>query len=262
MDSERRSKVQAEMEKITSKVGTVIMISGSALIGPLEAAGGEECVKEPLCLADVGEQAGAERILIAHVASADGKGLELKVDYFDVDDKLYIKYDNTSGLNGTGGIVNAIEPSLNKIFDVRELVDGEQYADDENKGVVQTVLAYSTAVWAVGFLTGGGVMGLGAKSAENDVKNGAKNSLGVYESTQVDARESIRPAQKKATTANVFYGLSAGLAAVSVLFFLIRGGSDVDKSESQGQVKRGLKDIQVAPAVTADGFGVGAGFRF
>ena len=260
MDSDRRGKVQAEMERVAGEISAVSVVGGGGLLSALEASGGEACVQEPLCLADVGEQAGAERILVARVVKRE-KGLELKIDYFDVDDKLFVKYENVGGLGGTGAVVSAIEPALKKIFDVREFVDGPDYQGDENKSVVQTVLAYGFAGLAVASLAGGIVMGLGAKSTESDVEGRPKTG-DVYSMTQVEAREAIRPAEKKATTANVFYGLAAGFAAVSVLFFLIRGGSDVGEDE-KATTRKTIRDINVAPAVTADGgIGFGAGFRF
>lgn len=264
MDSDRRSKVQSEMESVAGKVPGITVLSGSSVLGALEASGGEACVAEPLCLADVGEQAGVQRILLARVVEKPD-GLELKVDYFDVDDKLFIKFENTGGLGGTGQIVNAVEPSLNEIFDVRQVRRGDTGVGDEDSSVVQTVLAYGTAGLAVASLAGGIVFGIQAKNIEKEVEARPRNG-DVYEMTQVEAREAIRPAEAKATTANVFYGLAIGLGAVSALLFYIKGGSDVAEGETAvntTQKKKRIKDLQIAPAVTADGgFGVGAGFRF
>lgn len=258
MDADRRSKVQAEMERVTGGISAITMVSGSAVLGALEAAGGEACVQEPLCLADAGEQAGAERILVARVVEKED-GFELKVDYFDVDDKLFIRYDNTPGLGGTPAIVKAVEPALNKIFDVRSLQAGQEYTGDEDSGVVRSVIAYGTAGLAVGALVGGIVFGINAKNIEKEVEGSPKNG-DVYRYTQVEARDAIRPAESKATTANVFYGLAVGLAGVSALFFLIGSGSDV--AEDQEQASRGIRDLQVAPTVSSHGLGLGAGFRF
>lgn len=258
MDSDRRAQVQAEMERVASKITTITALSGSAVLGALEASGGEACVQEPLCLADVGEQAGVDRILVARV-SASANGTELKLDYFDVEDKLFVRFKNTDGLGNTGSIVRAVEPAMNDIFDVRDLSAGQTYQGDEDSSTVQTVIAFGTAGLAVASLVGGIVMGLGAKKAADEVINSPKTG-DVYNYTQVEARDAIRPAQSKATTANVFYGLAVGLAAVSAVFFVIRSGSDVDKSEQAS--KRGIKDLQIAPSVSGDGPGIGATFRF
>lgn len=260
MDSERRQKVQAEMERVAGGITAITMLSGSSVLGALEASGGDACVQEPLCLADVGEQAGVERILVARIVEKDD-GLELKVDYFDVDDKLFIRYENTGGLGGTGAIVSAVEPALNKIFDVRQLGQGEEFQGEEDSSTVQTVIAFGTGGLAVGSLIAGIIFGSQAKSTENEVE-GSPQSGGVYNYTQVEARDAIRPAESKATTANVFYGLAVGLAGVSALFFIIRGGSDVDEGEQAKLKKKKIRDLQIAPAVTSHGVGFGAGFRF
>ncbi len=259
MDQDRRQKVQAELEKVAGGIPNITMLSGSSVLGALEASGGEACVQEPLCLADVGEQAGVQRILVARVVEKED-GLELKTDYFDVDDRLFIKYHNESGLGGTGAIVKAVEPSLNEIFEVRELREGPQTVGEEDSGVVQSVLAFGTGGLAVASLVGGIVFGIQAKNVESDVEARPKNGE-VYEMTQQEAREAIRPAEAKATTANVLYGFAIGLGAVSALLFYIKGGSDVAEDQQQDEAFS-LRDIQIAPAVSADGVGFGAGFRF
>lgn len=257
MDSDRRQKIQSELERVGNNIPNITMLSGSSVLGALEASGGQACVAEPLCLADVGEQAGVERILVATVVEKED-GLELKVDYFDVDDKLFIKYETTGGIGGTPGLVKAVEPSLNTIFEVRELQRGPDVTGPEDTGTLQTVLAFGTAGLAVASLAGGIVFGLQAKSIEREVEARQKNG-DVYEMTQREARDAIRPAEAKATTANVFYGLAIGLGAVSALLFYIRGGSDVAEDQ---EASRGIRDLKIAPAVSADGVGFGAGFRF
>ena len=259
MDADRRQKVQAEMERVAGAIPAITMLSGSSVLGTLEASGGDACVQEPLCLADVGEQAGVERILVARVVELPS-GLELKIDYFDVDDKLFIRFDNTSRLGGTPSIVNAVEPSLNKIFDVRSFVQGQETTGDEDTGVVQTAIAFGSGGLAVASLVAAIIFGSQAKKIEREVTDSPRNG-DVYAYTQVEARDAIRPAEAKATTANVFYGLAVGLAGVSVLFFLIRGGSDVAEDEATASTKK-IRDLQIAPAVTSDGLGFGASFRF
>lgn len=259
MDPERRQKLQAEMESVAGDIPNITMLSGSAVLGALEEAGGEACVQEPLCLASVGETAGVERMLIARVAERED-GLTLNVDYFDVDDKLFIKYYTKSGIGGTPGLVDEVKPALDDIFDVRSLERGPAVVGAEDSGVVQKVLAYGTAGLAVVSLAGGIIFGVQAKNIEKEVE-GRPQTDGVYDMTQVEARAAIRPAEARATTANVLYGLAVGLGAVSALLFYIQSGSDV--SEDQETVRRSpIRDLRIAPAVTSDGFGFGAGFRF
>lgn len=265
MDADRRSKVQQELERVAGGINAITVLSGSSVLGALEASGGDACVQEPLCLADVGEQAGVERILVARVVEKPN-GLELKVDYFDVDDKLFVRFHNIDGLGGTPGIVKAVEPALNKIFDVREFVEGQDFEGDEDSSVVQSVLAFGAGGLAVASLVGGIVFGLKAKRIDNEVTDSPKNG-DVYQYTQVQARDAIRPAKSAATTANVFFGLAVGLTAVSVLFFVIRGGSDVSEEDktalNEKEKRKKIRDVQIAPTVTADGgLGFGAGFRF
>lgn len=259
MDPERRQKIQAEMERVAGDIPKITVLSGSAVLGALEEAGGDACVQEPLCLADVGERAGVQRILVARVVEKEN-GLELKVDYFDVDDKLFIKYYNKGGIGGTPGLVDEVKPALDDIFEVRNLVRGPDVVGEEDSGIVQTVLAYGTAGLAVASLAGAIVFGIQAKNLEKEVEASAKDGNGVYEMTQVEARAAIRPAEAKALTANVLYGLAIGLGAVSALLFYIKGGSDV--AEDQERTSNSIRDLQIAPTVSADGAGVGLGFRF
>ncbi len=259
MDEERRKKVQDEMERVARDIPTISVVSGSAVMGSLEQSGGEACVQEPLCLAGVGQEAGVQRILVARVVERED-GLELKVDYFDVDDKLFIKYYNKGGIGGTPGLVDEVKPALDDIFEVRNLQRGPNVVGEEDTGVVQTVLAFSTAGLAVASLVGGIVFGLRAKSLEKEFLASPKTGE-VYDMTEVEARDALRPAERSATTANVFYGLAVGLGAVSALLFYIRGGSDVADDQETVDAS-GIEDFRIAPSVTADGFGIGAGFRF
>ena len=89
----------------------------------------------------------------------------------------------------------------------------------------------------------------------------AKNDSGQYtEQTQTDARNDFNGARRTANTANVFYGLGVGMAALSVVFFTVDFGSDVADEDELS--KRTIRDLKVAPAVTRDAAGVGTFFRF
>lgn len=258
MEPDRRAEVQAEMSRVMEDVPGFIAVGPEAVLPGLEQRGKETCVSEPLCLAEVGREANVDRILVVRVVERP-EGLELATDLFDVRDKLFMKYHTETGLSGTGGLVEAVRPSLYDVFDVRVRRGDPDYVGEEDTGVVQTVAAYGTAGLSVVALGLGIVFGLDASSIEDEVTSSPRNADGTYQMTQVQAQERLREADSAAVTANIFYGLAAGLAITSGILFFIDSGSDVASEE---ELRGGLQDLRLAPTVSADGMGVGASFRF
>lgn len=256
MGPDRRADVQEKMMDVLADIPGYDYRGPETVLPGLEERGLDDCVREPICLGAVGTNAGVERILLARVRPGSGGGLTLTVDFFEVRDKLTLKYAERENLTSTGQIVDSVQPALYEVFEVRSR-DGENLVGPEDDSLVQPIIAYSTAVLAVGSLVGGIVFGLQASSGEDDL-NALQNSDGTFSITQEEARSRLSEVQSDATTANVFYGLAFGLAAVSALFFYLDIGSDVGAEEQSSLIE----DIRIAPAATDNGFGFAAGFRF
>jgi hypothetical protein len=257
MDPDRQSEVQAEMMDVLADVPGYDYRGPETILPGLEERGTQECLREPICLGAVGTDAGVDRILYARVTPSSQGGLRLSVDFFEVKDKLTLKFTTRDGLGGTGDIVDNIKPAIYEVMEIR-IRDGDNFADPDDDSLVQPIIAYGSAALAVGSLIGGIVFGLKAKSGEDDLE-ALQNEDGTYDITQKEAESRLRDVQSNATTANIFYGLAVGLAAVSGLFFYLDIGSDVGE-DAEGNAL--IEDLHVAPAVTEGGFGFGAGFRF
>jgi hypothetical protein len=254
MGPELRGDIQSEMMDVLADVPGYEYRGPETVLPGLEERGLDECVREPICLGAVGTDAGVDRILLARVKPSPSGGQTFEVDFFEVKDKLTLKYAKRENLGGDGAIVDSVKPVLYEVLEVR-LRDGENFAGPEDDSIVGPIVAYSTAVLAVGSLIGGIVFGLSASSGEDDLQA----QVDAQQLTQEQANDILRDVQSDATTANVFYGLAIGLAAVSGLFFYLDIGSDVGESEDGSAL---LHDVHIAPAASENGFGFGAGFRF
>ena len=259
MNPELHARIQEELDRYAATVTNIKAVSGSAVQAEIEKRGGDECLNEPICLSEVGESVGVDRILSARVRKDDAGSLELATDYFDVEDHLYLNYDSVKGLSGDDAIVAAIEPSLKVLLDVRDLVATPDYVDDRGDGTFQTILAWSTGGLAIASLGAGIFFGLDAASQESDLEALPKSG-DVFNITQKDAAVKIREAESTAVTANIFFGVAAGLAIASGILFYIQGGSDV---ATQEELDASLpSDFQFAPIITKHSVGFGAGFSF
>ncbi len=259
LKDELLSRVQNELERFAATVTNIKVVTGTSIQSELEKRGGDECLNEPICLSEVGSAAGVDRILTARIRPDQAGALELATDYFDVEDRLYIKYDSVKGLSGDDNIVSAIEPSLKVLLDVRDLVARPDYVDDAGDGTFQTILAWSTGVLAVGALGAGIYFGLEASAMESDLEESPKTG-DVYDMTQKEAAVKIRDAETTAVTANIFYGVAAGLAIASGILFYIQGGSDV---ATQEELDASLpSNFKLAPMITKHSVGFGGGFNF
>jgi hypothetical protein len=96
---------------------------------------------------------------------------------------------------------------------------------------------------------------------EEEFNGFAKTADGRFQDlTQKQAQQRIRDMENAALTANVFYGIAAGSAIVSVLLFVI----DTDEADPDASLQRTptWRDVRVAPVVSADSLGFGAWLRF
>ena len=226
----------------------------------LDLRGPEECVKEPICLANAGADAGADLLLVGRIVP-EGSSVRLTVDLFDTREKLFLASDKSRSPRDLGGAMEDAEPLIKNVFEIRELEDGPIIEDDSNAALVQSIFAYSTAGLAVACVAGGVVFGLDAQAQADAVVNAPKDANGRYvDQTQAQAQQGYQAAQATATTANVFFGLGVALAATSAALFIIDFGGDVASAEELNDRRR--SQLRLTPAVSPDGVGAAASFRF
>lgn len=258
MDPERRAEVQAKMMEVAKNYGAIVAVGPEAILPGLQDRGVDDCVTDPLCLGSVGDEASVDRIVVGRVReSVDG--LEFGVDYFDVGDRLFIAYDTKKGVSSTSDVVDAVEPAMRNIFGIKDASKDPNYVGTEDSSIVQDIVAYGAAGLAVASLGAGIYFGLDASSKEDELASGAKTGGGAYVLTQQEANEKVREAESSATTANIFYGLAAALTVTSVVFFIIKGGSDVGEERASKDL---IQDLQLAPIFSESGAGFGASFSF
>lgn len=254
-DPERRAEIQAKMMEFAKTVPSILVVGPETVLPALESRTIADCVTEPICLGAVGDEAQVDRILLTRVRQTE-EGLQFDTDYFDVHDRLFIRYDSKKGLSGTSDILDAVVPSMKVVLDIRDGSNKVNYVGSEDSSVVPTIIAYGAAGLAAVCLGAGIYFGMDSSSQVDDF-NALKDANGKYTVTQKKGQQLVEDAESAATTANVFYGLAAAMAVTSVVFFLIEGGSDVSSDQ-----ERAINDFQISPVFTEAGAGVGAGFRF
>ena len=130
----------------------------------------------------------------------------------------------------------------------------------DSTSTLQTILFFGSAGLSVACLAAGIYFGNQASAMEEELVTSPKNQFGVYQMTQKEAEKRLLEVQSEAVTANVFYGLSVGLALASVLFQVVETGSDVAAdSDEYGALEPSWK---VLPLIGRDDFGVGAVIQF
>jgi len=257
MTPERRSEPQSAMMDQAKEIPNIIAVGPEGALPALEQRNPQTCVTEPFCLGAVGEAADVDHLLLGRIKEGPS-GLTLEVDYFDVENRLFMKYHSSQPVSTTGGLVEAVEPAFKDIFGIRDQQTGPEFGGDEDPSIVQDIIAWGSAGLAVVFVGTGIFFGLEASNAEDDV-TAQRNEDGTFNLTQQLAQQQLRDAESDADTANIFYGLAAAMAVTSVVFFIIRGGSDM--AEDQERVDL-LDDLRIGPTVTDGGAGVGAAFTF
>lgn len=256
VDRERRLAIQSAMMDFARNMTNIIPIGAESVLPALEQRDPQTCVTEPICLGAVGDAANANRLLIGRVKEGPA-GLTLEVDYFNVDDRLFIRYHSSEPTSSTGGLVDAVEPALRDIFQIRDPSNDPNYVGEEDSSIVQDIVAWGAGGLAIVFLTTGVIFGMSASDANTELEE-TQLEDGTYSITQTDAQDRVRDAEGDATAANIFYGLAGAMAVTSVIFFIIKGGSDVAEDQRASL----FHDLRVAPTFNASGAGIGAGFSF
>lgn len=255
LDSGQRGKLQNKLTEALRNIPDIKLEMGPAVLNALKKRTVATCVTEPLCLGSVGEKVGVERLVIAMVEEGS-RGMELEVNYFHVNDRLFIKSETVRRLGNVNEVLSEVTPAVKKVFGVRQERDDQDYAE-QNKGLAQTVTAIGCGVLSAGALTGGILFGNQASSIEETLNNKLKNE-GVHEIKQKKAKQLYSDAQGKAATANIFYGLSGAFAVASGVLFIIDPGSDVSDDRRADLFER----LDVTPSVGRSGAGFSASFDF
>lgn len=260
IDESQRQSLQQQLGDSLQQVPDIELQTGTALLESLRQRTVATCVTEPLCLGSIGDDAGVERIVLAKVDRKED-GLQLDIDYFNVEDRLFIKYESVDGLGNFNKVLDQVQPVIKTVFEIREREEEPNYAD-QNTGAAQTAIAVGCGVLSAGALVGGIVFGTNARGIESNVNSYEKNEQGVYkdsEFTQTEAQRMLNDAQGQAELANISYGLSGAFAIASGVLFLIDPGGDV--SEESGQASL-FDRLEVSPNFGKSGAGISAGFDF
>lgn len=259
IDSSQRSQLQTQLDKSMQQVPDIRLSGSAGLMSALQQRTIPTCVTEPLCLGSVGRKAGVDRIVMARVKENEGV-YQLDIDYFNVEDKLFIKYKSVKDLGSFNDVVKNVDPAIKQVFEIRQEREDPDFAE-ENTGAARTIIAVSTAVLSAGSLAGGIIFGNQAAKIESDLNSHSKDDNGIYEElTQPEAKDMLSSAQGKAATANIFYGLSGAFAVASTVLFVIDPGGDVDKGAEKKSAL--LKNIDIKPVFSPSATGFSAQLKF
>lgn len=259
ISDDQRDDLQERLREAADEVPDINTYGDTDLLASLEERGPEYCSRESLCLGSVGESAGVQRILQARVEEDGTGGYRLDIDYFDVDDRLFVAYHSNTGLGGLDDVIDAVPPGVDDIFDIRRDAGDDPFVDDRDVDV-QGVMAYSTAGAAVASLATGILFGARASSQESDIESARDDDGQFSHMTQTEVRDMQRSMESNASTSTVFYGLSAGLALTSAALFVLRDDDDAEAADLEDGSRYG--GLEISPQVGDDGLGIGATFEF
>ena len=261
-----RDELQEALREATDEIPEITTYGDSDLLPRLEERGATYCSRESLCLGSVGQDAGVQRIVQARVEfeeddRADAAGsYRLDIDYFDVDDRLFVAYHSNSGLSDFDDVLEAVGPGVDDIFDIRRDVDDDIYVDDRDVDV-GSVVAYSSGGLAAVFLGLGIGFGVHAGGLESDLQEARDEDGDFPGMTQSEAQSLESSMQNSTNVANAFYGLSAGLAILSAGLFVFGGGDGGDEEASVDNSRR-IGDVELIPRFGGDHVGIGTRLEF
>lgn len=261
-DDERR-RLQTALDDAASEITEINVYSDSGMLDEMNERDPEYCAREALCLASLGRSAGVERILQARVEEVDGR-YRLDLDYFDVDDRLFVSYHSSSDHRNIDDIAEAVPGGVNHIFGIRSRDDDDEFVDDTDVNVPR-ILAFGSAGLGAVFLGAGTYFGLQVNSLEEELAAEPRTDEGQFENlTQRQARDFQREMEANALYANLFIGVGSALAVTSVLLFVFGpDGADADDaSQAALNDQPWYRDVDVAPNISGDGLGFGARWRF
>lgn len=255
IDDAQRQKLQEELNEAMKLVNGFDTQAEGGVLANLNDQG-EECVREPLCLANVGQEASVDKLLLGRITKI-GETYKLDIDFFDVKERLFISYESVENLGSPNAALDNVEPAVRRLFKVRENSDGPIVEDKPKNEWIQPTFAYTSAGLAAACIVGGAVFGSQAKKDYDAlVTDSEAGNL-----SQRAAREQYNTVNAKARRANLFYGLGVGLGVLSAVLFTVDLGSDVAEDDDT-YVRGPKKTLHFAPTVSVDGGGIGTLVRF
>ncbi len=252
-----RDRIQSALREAAREIPEISTYGDSDLLPALVDRDADYCSRESLCLAGVGRSAGVDRILQARVEQQDD-GYRLDLDYFDVDERLFVAYHSNTRNSDIDEVIEGIPAGVNDIFGIRgdRLDDGFVDQRDVNVGRIASYFGAGAAVVALG---AGSYYGLQVRSDQDDLDGQARDDDGRYtELSQREARSIRRDMDSNARNANLFLGIGAGLAVTSVVLFFLSSEDDPAMA-ANATLDEGLR---IAPQWDSDRFGLGATWTF
>lgn len=254
----QRDDIQAALRRAVDEIPDITTYGDRDLLPGLEDRDPDYCSRESLCLAGVGRSAGVQRIVQARV-ERDRGDFRLDIDYFDVDDRLFVAYHSNSGLSDIEEVIEAIPDGVNDIFGIRGAPTDDPYVDVSDVNV-QRIAAYFAGGASALSLGIGTIFGLRVSSRQSELdEEFARDSQNRYTGlTQQEARSMQRDMESQATIANFGIGAGVVLAAGSVLLFIL-SSDDEPEMDLDARAKR---TFTIAPSFDDNGAGFGASWRF
>lgn len=252
-----RDRIQSALREAAREIPEISTYGDSDLLPALVDRDADYCSRESLCLAGVGRSTGVDRILQARVEQQDD-GYRLDLDYFDVDERLFVAYHSNTRNSDIDEVIEGIPAGVNDIFGIRgdRLDDGFVDQRDVNVGRIASYFGAGAAVVALG---AGSYYGLQVRSDQDDLDGQARDDDGRYtELSQREARSIRRDMDSNARNANLFLGIGAGLAVTSVVLFFLSSEDDPAMA-ANATLDEGLR---IAPQWDSDRFGLGATWTF
>ncbi len=260
LNDAQRNELQEVLRNAVRNIPNISTYGDTDLLPALIERDPDYCTRESLCLAGVGRAANVQRIVQARVEQ-DGGSYRLDIDYFDVGDRLFVNYFSRSGLNSMNAVHEAVQPGVNELFGVRTPRGDDGFVDDADVNV-QRVMSYAAGGLSVLALGTGIFFGSRVSSQQAEVNAWERDGNDRYRDvTQAEALNVQREMEGNALTANVAFGLSAGLAITAVLLYIL----DADDAESRAAVEEDSSwyhTVEISPRWGEDGLGFGARFRF
>ena len=263
ISDDERSRLQSAPRDAARQIPEITTYGDSSLLPDMIDRDPDYCSREALCLASIGRSAGVQRILQARVEQVDGR-YRLDLDYFDVEDRLFVAYHSSSNHRSFNALLEAVPESVNYIFGIRSRPGEDDYVDDRDVNIPR-VLAYGSAGLGVAFLATGGFFGLRVNSQQEELDQMPRNDDGQFtEWTQREAQTFQREMEANARYANIFMVVGGVLSVGSVLLFVFGpDGSDVEAEARLGDEDQPwYSGIDISPHFSNDGMGFGASWRF
>ena len=254
-----RDEIQEALHSAAREIPGITTYGDRDLLPALVDRDPEYCSRESLCLAGVGRAGGVQRIVQGRVERRPD-GYRLDIDYFDVDDRLFVAYHTNEGLGDIDDVLEAIPAGVDDIFGIRRAPEEDEFVDVSEVNALR-IGAYFAAGASVVSLGLGTIFGLRVSSAQTELDEAARDGDGNFiDMTQREARAMRRDMESNARTANFGIGAGVGLAALSVALFILSSEDDTvfdeDAEASSGS------NFRITPGAGRDGFGVGAMWRF